>query len=74
MSDLFTVINSILYTKHKVDINVEDNSFVPFLINRWGSMYSPEVCYFINETTNFRLDKIFDNKEDLYNFFINSLH
>lgn len=36
-------------------------------------MYSPEMCYFVNETSNFRIDKIFENKEEIYDFLLNTM-
>lgn len=72
MPTIFEYINSILFSKKKLDINMDDNTYSSFMINRWASMYSAEMCYFINKTTNFRLDKIFGNsKEDQYKFLLN---
>ena len=49
---IFDYINSILFSKKKIDINIEDNSFILYLFNRWASMYSPELCYYVNEVLN----------------------
>ena len=73
MADIFDVLNSVLYNKRRVDINIEDSSFQLFQINRWISMYSPEMCYFVNETSNFRIDKIFESKEEIYDFLLNTM-
>lgn len=72
MYNIFDIIKSLLFNKRKIDINIEDNTFTPYLINRWISMYSIELCYFINKTTNFNFKNIFgDSKEDIYNYFFN---
>lgn len=72
MYNIFDIIKSLLFNKRKIDINIEDNTFTPYLINRWLSMYSIELCYFINKTTNFNFKNIFgDSKEDIYNYFFN---
>lgn len=69
--DLFSYIRSILFTKKNLIDDFDEDEYVPFFINRWMSMYSPELCYFINNTINFRLDKIFSDKKDIYKFAYN---
>ena len=70
---IFDYINSLLYTKKKIDINIEDKSFILYLFNRWVSMYSPELCYYVNETLNKRLYEIFPNINEQYNYAYNIL-
>ena len=48
---LFDYLKNILYEKHPELLDA-DNDFVPFLIQRWLSMHSPEIAYVLNETTN----------------------
>ena len=50
---IFQYINSLLYSKKKIDMNCDDETqFNQYMINRWTSMYSPEIASFINETSN----------------------
>lgn len=67
--NIFDHLNDILFTKESKSLqNVEDEGdFQPYLVNRWISMYSPELAYIINETTN-KYHSIFDEKRDTYKF------
>lgn len=65
---LFDYLKNILHKKQP-DILEEDNDFVPFLIQRWLTMYSPEMAYVINETTN-KYWVAYRNKQEWYDAFI----
>jgi hypothetical protein len=64
---IFDYLNDILFTKgDKSFKNIEDEAdFQPYLVNRWISMYSPEVAYLINETTN-KYYSTFTEKHDIF--------
>jgi hypothetical protein len=68
---LFDYLNNILYDKEK-ELLEENNEFVPFLIQRWLSMHSPEVAYILNETTN-RYWAAMGDKQDWYNMLMTQL-
>lgn len=70
MSTIFDFLNDILFSKKKEAFkSVDDNkAFSPYLINRWISMYSPEMALVINDLGKYI--SLFDNKIDLYNFFV----
>ena len=67
--NIFDYLNDILFTKKGNKMtNVDDESdFNQFMINRWCSMYSPNMAVIINSTTN-RLHSIFTTKNDFYKF------
>ena len=65
---IFDHLKSILYTKEDIQHNIDDeNEYSPFMINRWCSMYSPELATIINNTTNW-LGSIFVTKREHYKF------
>jgi len=65
---IFQYINSLLFSKKKIDLNCDDESqFNLFMLNRWTSMYSKELNEYINETTN-KYWNLFDNKLSQYNY------
>jgi len=70
LSTIFDFLNDILFSKKKEAFkSVDDNkAFSPYLINRWISMYSPEMALVINDLGKYI--SLFDNKIDLYNFFV----
>jgi hypothetical protein len=70
---IFNILNSILFTKKRIDLNLEDeNTFGgPFMLNRWISMYSKEMCTLVNSCLNKQY--LFDDNHDLYNFYLNFL-
>lgn len=71
---IFDVLNSLLFTKKQLDLNVEDEQvFNLFMVNRWCSMYSKELATIINHTTNINTTGIFDSKQDQYLFLKNLL-
>lgn len=65
---LFEQLNTILYSKTHTELNCDDESqFILFMINRWSSMYSPQIALAINETTN-KNYSIFTTKQDAFNY------
>ncbi len=74
MLNIFQILNDIIVTKkgNLLD-NVEDeDQFIPFIVCRWLSMYSPEYAQIINETTNKHYN-IFDTKKEWYEYLIRVL-
>ena len=68
--NLFDVLNSILYSKKKLELNLEDeNIFIPYMINRWVSMYNGDLAVFINIFFNRSLP--FESKEGHYDYYFN---
>jgi hypothetical protein len=66
---IFDFLNSLLYTKKDLDLNVEDEQmFNLYMINRWCSMYSKEVATIINHTSNQNIAGIFDGKNEQFKF------
>ena len=70
----FNVLNDIVFYKKGDQLNNVDyyGDFSPFLINRWVSMYSPNMCRVINDTMN-RYHSLFEDKSQLYKLYINLL-
>ena len=70
---IFDILNSILFSKKKIDLNLEDENTLggPFMLNRWISMYSKEMCSIVNNFLNKQY--LFDDKNELYNFYLNFL-
>jgi len=67
---IFDQLNSILFTKKKIELNCDDESqFSPFMLNRWLSFYSSEMAVFVNNTTN--KYQHFSDKHEAYNFYFN---
>ena len=52
---IFDYISSILFTKNKLTAATIDteNEFVPYLVNRWISMYSPSCARLSNEINRY---------------------
>ena len=74
MLNIFEILNDIIVTKkgNLLD-NVEDeDQFIPFIVCRWLSMYSPEYAQIINETTNKHYN-VFDTKKEWYEYLIKVL-
>jgi hypothetical protein len=67
---IFDVIKDILFTKKQSCFTAvdEENEFVPFLVNRWLSMYSPDVALTSNIINKYI--GTFENKRDLYSLFM----
>lgn len=70
----FDVINDILFHKRgdKLDNVDQYSDFSPFLVNRWCSMYSPDMCHIINQTMN-RYHSLFEDKKLMYNLYVKLL-
>jgi hypothetical protein len=69
---IFDYINSILY-KNKLDekIHPSTSEYNPYIINRWLSMYSPDVANIINSTVNVYGTVL--EKQEHYEFLFNLL-
>lgn len=66
---IFDILNSILFSKKTIDINVEDDqNFNLFMVNRWCSMHSKEIATIINHTTNNVLGGVLNSKQEQYTF------
>ena len=67
--NIFDQLNDILFTKKKRCMsNIDDeNNYVPYMINRWVSMYSPDHAMIINSTVNW-MGQALETKLDHYNF------
>lgn len=74
MRTIFDYINDVLVFKKGNLLDNVDNeiAFNAYLVNRWISMYSPQYCTIINNTSN-RLYPIFETKQDQYQFLVNIL-
>jgi hypothetical protein len=66
---IFDCLNDILFTKRgKLLQNVDDEpNFNQYMINRWSSMYSPQMAVLINNTVNW-LYNTFETKQQYYKF------
>ena len=71
MNTIFDYVGAILHTKDRSKFTTMDDeqSFQPFMVNRWVSMYSPEMATVVNTTTN-KYANLFKNKQDLFNFYV----
>lgn len=74
MNTIFNFIEATIFTKNTELLQSTDDEkeFSPFMVNRWVSMYSPDMANVVNETTN-RYSNIFENKKDLFNFYVSIL-
>ena len=64
---LFEVLDRILHSKKKINHNTGDEPVHPYIINRWISMYSTELCTVINNTGNW-LYSVFDDHDQYFKF------
>ena len=66
---IFDYISSILFNKNKLTTATIDteNEFVPYLVNRWISMYSPSCAKLSNEINRY-LSVL--NKSELYSLYM----
>jgi hypothetical protein len=66
---MFDYLNKVLFkTKGPDTSNIrESEEFVPYMIQRWGSMHSPEIANLINETSNRHWPALSD-KEMWFNY------
>lgn len=68
--NLFEVLNSLLFSKKKIEINLEDeNVFIPYMINRWVSMYNGDLAVFVNNFFNKSLP--FESKDGYFAYYYN---
>ena len=61
---MFDYLNKVLYkTKGPDTVNIkESQDFQPYMIQRWCSMYSPEVATLLNQTSNRVWPSLADNE------------
>lgn len=66
---MFDYLNKVLFkTKGPDTSNIQESEeFIPFMIQRWGSMHSPEIANLINETSNRHWPALSD-KEMWFNY------
>jgi hypothetical protein len=71
---MFPYLNDILFDKKGDKLSNVDNEqeYNIYMINRWVSMYTPDVCNVVNSTVNW-LYPIFERKADHYSFLLNLL-
>lgn len=70
---IFDFLNNITHDKNHVELDLSDyNTYSPYIINRFLSQYSSDVCYIINHTVNKNSETNWD-KEHHYKFLINVL-
>jgi D-alanyl-lipoteichoic acid acyltransferase DltB (MBOAT superfamily) len=71
MNTIFDYVGAILHTKNSSQFTSIDNeqSFQPFMVNRWISMYSPEMTTVVNTTMN-KYATLFKNKQELFRFYV----
>ena len=71
--NFFQLQNKLFYSK-KDDAGFLDQegeqSFVPFLFNRWLSFYSKDTPNFVNETLN-KYSNLFEDKQQQYRLYYN---
>ena len=66
---IFDFVGAILHTKDRTQLSSADDEqiFQPFMVNRWISMYSPEMATVVNTTMN-KYASLFRDKRELFNF------
>lgn len=70
---IFNYIDSVLFNKKKLNtINEGETQFNYYMVGRWCSMYSPDICEILNQTTNL-YGKAFSTKQEQYEFLLNIL-
>lgn len=62
MKSIFEHIDNIINLKIPYTI-IEGEEFSPYILQRWISMISPEICNFINETSNSQYSVISDKQK-----------
>jgi len=66
---IFDILNSLLFTKKKIDLNVEEEGeFNLYMVNRWVSMHSAGLATIINATTNTGIGQLLETKSAQYEF------
>lgn len=65
---IFDFLSSVLTSKKYIELDTEcEKEFNLYMMNRWLSMYSPDVAAVVNATTN-QWWSVFDNKQEQYDF------
>jgi hypothetical protein len=68
---IFNYIDSVLFNKKKLNkINERETQFNLYMLNRWCSMYSPDLAQIINQTSN-QFKEVLSLKQDQYDFCFN---
>ena len=68
---IFNYIDSVLFTKKKLNnLNEGETEFNIYMVNRWCSMYSPDIAQIINQTSN-QYKELHALKQDQYDFCFN---
>ena len=63
---IFDYLNSILFSKKKIELNCDDESqFSVFMVNRWSSFYAKDAAIYINQTSN-TYANLFNSKQPTY--------
>jgi hypothetical protein len=72
VNTLFTHINNIIHFKKRGDVDLVDSdpSYNNYMMNRWISMYSPQMATIINYTTNIYYS-IINSKSDHLKLMLN---
>lgn len=66
---IFDQIKAIAFTKQHVDVMQTDQPVSPYMIQRWLSMYSPQVAMLVNATTNQTWNAIVADPQMFVNLF-----
>lgn len=70
---IFDFLNIITHDKNHAELDLSDfNVYSPYIINRFLSQYSSDICYIINHTVN-KNSEINWDKEHHYKFLVNAL-
>jgi hypothetical protein len=70
MSTIFDYLKDIITTKTPRIFSIEEErEFIPFLVQRWISMKSPEYAFILNETIN-RYWSILEQNQEWYDMLI----
>jgi hypothetical protein len=67
---IFDCLNAILFDKDKSNFYAEESDFNMFMVNRWITMYSPDMAKIINETSNKYIQTL-TTKEAQFEFLFN---
>lgn len=64
---LFDLLDRLLHSKKQLNNNLGDETVHPYIVNRWISMYSTELCTVINNTGNW-LYSVFETHDQYFKF------
>ncbi len=70
MSTIFTHLNNLIHYKCDDEMIEHDSSYNAYMVNRWLSMYSPNLAFIINHTAN-TYYQVFNTKREHYKFMLN---